>query len=511
MEDKIPQNTKKIFVYTVLAGLFTHLYILTNKLIVSDELYNLFSKNDTTTSGRWFLKVLSAISSDYSMPWVNGMLAILAIATATCFLIQIIKLEKLSSMLLTASILVTFPTVGATLGYMFTADAYFMGLALACIAVYMADRGKKGIFVSIVLLALALGTYQANWTFALAMMYVIVLAELVESEKTLGQSMKKIIKYMFILVLSFILYYGILKIILALGKNELASYQGISGMLDFNLQRICSAGIRTYTSFLRNLTSNLPGTTFINTWGNVFLFFVMILQSGYIVIKKRSRDLPRRILFITLIFGLMPIGLNAITLLVAPNVEVHMLMIYALALYFILAIKINELFSPIIKGRTSLVLALCILILCSYQTYSGYIINNKAYLAMDLSFNKTYATALRFLSRIEEAEGYSADAKVAFIGDTSYEENAYLNSKVLLETRVHELENMTGVPLNNVCILQNTWYHFIYDYMGISLKKPTDEDMAALKETEEFKAMSAFPANGSIQEIDGVIVVKLSE
>ena len=83
MEEYMNQEIKefkKAFIYICLIGIFTHMYILTNKLLNFDEILNLFSKGATLELGRWGLELTKYIFPNYSMPVFNGMLSIFLIS-----------------------------------------------------------------------------------------------------------------------------------------------------------------------------------------------------------------------------------------------------------------------------------------------------------------------------------------------------------------------------------------------------------------------------------------------
>ena len=108
---KISNETKLAFWSALIFGFITHMYVITNMLFSPDSIGYYVSKNDKLTSGRWFLYVPSAISSDYTLPWVIGVLSLLYIAISVVIIINIFELKTKTSKLLTSALIVTFPTI----------------------------------------------------------------------------------------------------------------------------------------------------------------------------------------------------------------------------------------------------------------------------------------------------------------------------------------------------------------------------------------------------------------
>lgn len=55
------------------------------------------------------------------------------------------------------------------------------------------------------------------------------------------------------------------------------------------------------------------------------------------------------------------------------------------------------------------------------------------------------------------------------------------------------------------------WFYLFREYCGIQLHFCTNEQYNELCQKEEVVNMPEFPQNGSIMELDGIIVVKISE
>ena len=65
--------------------------------------------------GRWLLFLASGISSDYELPWLNGLLAVFYISAAAVFICETLGVKSRMSALLIGAVTVTFPAVTSTL------------------------------------------------------------------------------------------------------------------------------------------------------------------------------------------------------------------------------------------------------------------------------------------------------------------------------------------------------------------------------------------------------------
>ncbi|MBQ6569681.1 MAG: glucosyltransferase domain-containing protein, partial [Clostridia bacterium] len=74
-------------------GILCYLYVFTNKFVNVDEIYYLFGKGVTVSSGRWGLEILRFVIPDYSMPWLHGISTLFLISVSVCFIIDIFEIK----------------------------------------------------------------------------------------------------------------------------------------------------------------------------------------------------------------------------------------------------------------------------------------------------------------------------------------------------------------------------------------------------------------------------------
>ena len=64
----------------------------------------------------------------------------------------------------------------------------------------------------------------------------------------------------------------------------------------------------------------------------------------------------------------------------------------------------------------------------------------------------------------------------------------------------------TGFEVNDY-----SYDRFIKNFLGFDISFASQEEMDSILETDAFKRMPSYPFEGSIQIIDNIVVVKLSE
>ena len=110
----MPGYTRITFIAAVIAGFATHLYMLTNKLPNHDDIGHMLGETYGTPSGRWLLPLMEKLDGDFSMPWLIGVLSIIALAFAAGAMLSVVASELIPDI---APANRTFATLGFLLGF----------------------------------------------------------------------------------------------------------------------------------------------------------------------------------------------------------------------------------------------------------------------------------------------------------------------------------------------------------------------------------------------------------
>ena len=510
---RIPRECAAAFATALVCGILTHLYLLVNKLPNHDDILALFFKNDMLISGRWFLAVPSAISSRMSVPWVNGLLSLFYIALCCALIVRLLGIKRVGLAVLISALLVTFPVIGHTLIYMFTADAYCFALLLAVLGIFLAKRGWRGALAGGVLLGLSLACYQVYIFFAVALVAAELLVSLAggtDSPKTL---LLRALRYAAAMAIGAAVYLAGLKILLAVRQVQLTDYMGIDSMAgSLSLVALLDGAVNAYKAYFGVflgkayiLNSSIQRVLFL--LGNVFSLGLPL----YAMLRRREKRAIVWALY-ALIALCFPLLMNGVYLV---NSEiVHSLMLYPLVIPLILPAALYGRIAPVLpegvparRRQASLALLYG---MCAMMTFSSLYFasrTNQTYLALELKFDNMLSLANRIVDRVEQAPEYSVDTPVWFQG-TVYEGNynpekdgAFLRAS---DTPATAFGWEYGFFMNNMYFSS-----FVKQYVGVTFAQPDYSEVVRILETEEYLSMPYFPSEGSVKYIDGILFIRI--
>ena len=150
---RVPKHIRFTFLSALILGFVTHSYAFLNKFTNHDDLNQMFYASYGAASGRWLLPSVLRLDGNVSMPWLIGVLSLLFLALTACLTVSLLRIRTPLGCGLSAALLVSFPAVTATFGYMFTASGYFFSLFLAVLAAWVAcRRGWRGSLLGVILL-----------------------------------------------------------------------------------------------------------------------------------------------------------------------------------------------------------------------------------------------------------------------------------------------------------------------------------------------------------------------
>ncbi len=226
IKQKISGRDKAVFAAAFAAGLAAHLRIFMSDIPNHDGLSGIHFDQNMITSGRWFLTVACHISTDYTLPWVIGLLSLLYLGLTAVFLCRFFQLRHTYSGVLIAALLAVYPSLSSNFAYIFTADGYMLALLLAVLAVYLVERKQKGFLIGGLLLGFSMGIYQAYLAFAMVLaLYGVCRAWFFLRD--VRSNLRLTARYIGMGAIGAVFYYVMLQILLKLQHTSLSGYQGI--------------------------------------------------------------------------------------------------------------------------------------------------------------------------------------------------------------------------------------------------------------------------------------------
>ena len=500
----IGPHRRAAFFGCFLAGYLGHLYAFTNLIPNSDGLSRVFDPQQMTVSGRWFLHFASALNDFTQMPALIGFLSVLFLSLAAALAVDVLGLRSRALCALTGAVMALFPCVGYTFLYMFTASAYCLAIFLAVLSVWLARRGNISWLLGGLCLALAMGIYQAYATVAIALSLLAVLSRVLERENSFRDTLAFGLRLVGYLAVGAVLYYVILLLFLKVKDLELLSYLGMDAAAGgYPFGALPSLVVESYKQVVAFFF--LPGSA--NGFANVFMVLLdllaLLLGLGALWTVFARRGLLRekwRLLGALVLLALLPLGMNFMQVL-SPYSAPTPLMKYAFVSVYLLVLLVLDCAEGLDGLRA---LAPAGAVWCALLLLFCLNTNNLLYTASAQAHRSTESWATRLLSRIESCEGYEPGMEIAIVGAVPAEQ---IQSDIPSYLQVDHY----SVPMDSVLPLNKHIYYYLSDWLNFPVEEPTEETMLSISGSEEFQSMPLYPAQGSVQVLDGRVVVRMGE
>ena len=130
--------------------------------------------------------------------------------------------------------------------------------------------------------------------------------------------------------------------------------------------------------------------------------------------------------------------------------------------------------------------------------------NNVLYTASAQAHRAAESYLTRLMGRVELCEGYEPGMEVIFVG-------AIPDDQIRSAVESYAQVDHYSVPIHNVVELNKHIYYYLNDWLSVPVEEPEEETVIALADSDAFAAMPLYPAQGSVQMLDGRVVVKLRE
>lgn len=494
----IKEEWKLAFIATWGGGLLAHAYRFFNFLPTGDTMHSFYGTGATYRSGRWFLDWASRVSTNYELTWLNAILSLVYISVAVVMIIELLEIRTKSSIILTAMLVVTFPTVTATFAYMFTADGYMMAFMLAVLGVYLTEKYKYGFSIGMICICLSMSTYQAYLSVSLVLIAIICIKRVLLDGMTFIEAVQKEYRHVIAVVAGAVLNKVLTNVIIKHIGMALTTYQGINDVRLLTIEDNIKAVGASWKSFKYFFMIAEWADTSIYSRLNQCVFVLLLVFTIYYIVKKKVYKRPVALLCVLAAYLCMPL-LAYVIRFVSVQVVYHALMVMCLCLIYVFVLLLIEHFSE--ENKLERICKwVTILVLCGV-CYVNIVNANYSYYQMNLSYEKSYAIAMDVLSRVEEIEEFDGTQKIAICG--SYDASTSLV--------VPESPEIVGVSNDIILVGQDHFINMWQWLMGRVYTGVGEEELWTIQESEAYVQMNTYPYAGCVDMIDDVVVVKLSE
>lgn len=490
------------FISTIIVGLINYSYFMTHHVKAPDAVafgnYYISGKWELSL-GRFGLRIVDKLRGGIVNENLLIISSIILIAISCGFLVSILDINDGLISILISILFITSPQLADTYMFIYCADSYSLSILLSILSVWFFKRRScYGYVMSMFMIAAAASLYQAYIGIALALCLILVLEELI-LDIEFKQAFQTLIYAIATMLGGLIIYYGIEKIILALTNTALSSYKGASEVgIKSILSKMPLSIPQAYKDFIRYFFSNeiLYNDYWKRIWFHIVLFLVMLLFAGILIIKMK--DIWSKI-FAVLLIVTLPVAINVIDL-IAPTTTINLVTgTPLLCVYFLIFALYRYLreTSVIITVSKYIVVILNICLIHTF-IYS----DNVSFKCREDVYNHFYATHINIINRVEALPGYSTELKWCFNDIVRYHSSFTPMSNGFIANDNEVWNDYGGLNVTKA---------FYEQYYGKTITLCSKEEYDAIVSSSEFNDMEIFPNNGSVNIIDNIVVIKLSD
>lgn len=484
-------------------GIITYFYAFLNFTISHDSLveFKLIEKHKIGL-GRFMTAVYQRfVRGEIAVPWLAGVLSLIFLSLTVYVLARIIKTQSAAIIFLAAGMMITSPAVFTLAGtYIMDMDADVLGMLLSFLSVWAWRSEKRWLLIpGAFCISLSVGLYQSHLSIAVALIIVLSILDLADS-----QSAKKVffhgIDAIVMIVVGVIAYMIMVKVMCRITNTELMrnGYNSVTNVFSQETYANLPANIlKAYEDFKRTLLFHHFGHA------NKINVAACIVHGGALC-ALAYRSMKNRIsaasaLLMAVLLGLLPVGTYLSML--ANKGQMHDLMKSGMISVSMLAV-----FAVCPLRKENAPVRWCALLVMGCMAFVSwqYVVDaNQLFLKQDINRQTTISIMTRVTEDIEEhAEYVRGETPVLFVGDLSQQMQPF-SMIPMMESPYTGSYNLAQISYDGV-------YPIYYQYiLQLPIRVCDNQRKAELLADERVKLMPIYPQKGSIQMMDDTLVVKL--
>ena len=483
------------FIAAAFSGIAAHFYMLANKIPNVDDVNNIEGYGGGAVLGRFILPYTHRLFSAVSAPALNGITAVLLYAFAASLAVRALRIRNRTAAALCGILWLTSPFMTSTMTYMFTVADYGIAIVLACLsACLFTSDGRpvpKGI-AGTVCLFVSMGIYQAYFPLAVSLCLSSAVASLVRGEEIRAAVLRGVRSLVFLCIsaAAYFLYAQTL---------PLSDFHGMDRMGDGFLSRLPVTVARSYHRFLQYFVTSPPSYVRTGEYRLQLLMFAVSFIALVWIVVRNKRTEPARLLLLAAGFFLLPLSASLVYVM-APEVQkASTLMVFPYVCTWTFGALIlsewNEM--PAGDGKKAvfaLVLSAVLTITLCGISYEGFRTAHEVYFRSAITFERIEAYFNRLLVRLEETEGYRYGDPVAIVGD-SWPDPHVLSSYNL---NADEYADLEGFTVESTLFTSGNRDKFMRTYLGVEITDLPSSKYEEIVQSETFRSMPVFPAEGCV-------------
>ena len=465
----------------------------------NEGLFYYWNQNWALSIGRWMMRYLSAAGANVVMPAVFLAFNAVCTAAAVLLLADLWHIESKPFLVLGTLALVVAPSVIEQCLVIYMAYDYGFSLLMTVLAAYLVltKKGLAAFILAVVALACGMGGYQAWIGFATGTIVMTLMLDCLD-ERPLPEIFRRAGKALAMGLAGAAVYFVILQVELRRYGIGLSDKGGIGsfGAGSF-FGGLGGKILQAYRDFKDYFTAgpNHTGKALLL----VLLGMALLLGLGWLRLVRRRK--PQAVLLAVLAV-LLPLAINVVDVLIDGNINTLMSHPMQLVVLFALVLAGRALGPAPWQTLVRFAAGAAVALLCWLCTVTAY----ASYRTVALAYEYVDTLTNAILTRVLNDTDYTPDTRVLIAGlpDESeaqkfnflYDKSAYTKNMVFWDGRAGVLGN---------------WKHYIYDYHGLWIGEISTDEYYDIIDSSDFAAMPVYPAEGSLQKFDDILVVKLDE
>ena len=495
-------------------GLMVHFAMYSNGLVTPDGLWRGeygYSPQWQVQLGRWALYIVELVRGGVHSQSLVAFLIILYCATSGIIIARIFCVKNRLIMTLIGLSIVCSPMVSLFITYPFTGDAYAFSLLLAATVVYclvQVNNRTVRCILGVICTAFCIGLYQSTLGMILAIVVGYLIVCLLREPDELKKHIKKAFEIMGIIFLGALLYYSITIVTQSMWGVTMAEYKGASDVgfhyLIINLPRSLYNALRDFKNFF--VGTNIARNAF---YEGVFYCLLVLISGTKVVLKFIEMKKNKATVFVLiLLFAALPFMCNIIRLLV-PGAEIYLLMVSGMMIIVplmlaIIGMETNDNRSWNMQTTLEVVGKGVVALLLWAYVLSNHIDVE----VMKIGKNQTITYANWMWMEVQEHEQYIHGETMVLFAGVPWENGGKNKSNATNKANTYALWGLVWEDFEGSIY---TWVEVYRQYLGITYVICPPEIFVEIVQSREYQEMPYFPAKGSVEMINGVLVVKISD
>lgn len=498
------------FLVLLFFSIFVYSVLITNGLVNNyDGIWegNFHIAGDWELSiGRWFWYYLSKLRFGIAIDPVISIISLSIFVIGFLILADLMGAKERLLIYVAGAAFICTPLVCIDLSYRYMSPTFATAFLLSVLCVYISLK-VKSIYVAIpvagLVLSLSLGSYQAY----LGVACVIVLAYLIRllfSEESVKTCLLTILRPVVSIILGGILYIILLNIHLAKNHVEMAGYKGAS---NYSLLYMLKSFPKTFGGMYQVFHYSLnEAICRFNRLGKFYITYIMVAMFAalliYFIVKLIKKDILKIVLIIAS-FLLLPVAAFAVRFItVDADVSIQMTAGFFLiipALLFALPFSFEK---PV---REKVIVWVCAVMVMIFA-YGGFYQVQTDQAAMYEGKQSTLTIANAFIQKTIDLDLCDSQYTYCIIGSPIGSQLYYVDEA----TYGANIYSVFGAWWADY-FSEMSWDGVLHSYMGLNLNLVNEAQYNMIIQSEAAKDMPVFPQEGSVEVINDIVVIKVSE